>query len=92
MDEEDKELWKSLNWWQKILFVIIVIVVPLIMFWLFDGFPAMDRQRRCYYGANSVTLGLIFAEFVEKITCEFFVKFSQIPKKFMNICAKKRRF
>jgi len=37
MDEEDKELWKSLNWRQKILFVIIVIVVTLIMLWLFDG-------------------------------------------------------
>ncbi|MFL2484795.1 MAG: hypothetical protein ACJ0KA_10690 [Verrucomicrobiales bacterium] len=37
MDEEDEELWKSLNWWQKILFVIIVIVVTLIMLWLFDG-------------------------------------------------------
>ena len=37
MDEEDKELRKSLNWWQKILFVIIVIVVTLIMLWLFDG-------------------------------------------------------
>ena len=37
MDEEDKELWKSLNSWQKILFVIIVIVFTLIMLWLFDG-------------------------------------------------------
>ena len=37
MDKEDKELWKSLNWWQKVLFVIIVIVGTLIMLWLFDG-------------------------------------------------------
>ena len=37
MDEEDKELWKSLNWWQKILFVIAVIVLGLIILLLSDG-------------------------------------------------------